>query len=379
MDLKALVKNYWVSLLLIIFGGILQYLSFNNAGISLWQIGILVAIVGVLQAIDKRASNKEFSNIKTQYAIDMGELKKSGEEQKKATEQQKKISEEQTRLIEEVSERQKIRANLVARLVDHGLISQTDIIKHLEGMDAFILYCYSNPPPVSNKIKIIRQYPSFLNKFGFVRMGKRSTLFITTTNRLTKRLQNPNALKQWLLRELKEVLKAEWKTQLEKMTEKQKGFLYKRYGQGDYSNFLNMDILIFKTRLSGGNIGIINKNILPADFTKLLGRNIKLEKIELEENKKIEVKKFVFESSFQLFFSEIPQEDLNKLLALEAKLKQQLNISNFMEYGEKSSEDIKNVFKSSLDEPKALEYANLLKTKAKEYEEALKEMGISTT
>ena len=98
----------------------------------------------------------------------------------------------------------------------------------------------------------------------------------------------------------------------------------------------------------------------------------------MEEEKKVQVRKFVFDSSFFLFFGEIPQDDLKKLLNLESKLKQQLNINSLLDYTQCSVDDIKKVFQSSFDVSKATEYANLVKSKAKEYEDALKEMGIST-
>jgi len=382
MDIKKLIKDYWVSFLLILFGGILEYLTFSNSGVPLWIIGILVIIIGILQMLDKMSTNKDFTEHTSKLTKSMTALEQSSEEQKKTSEQQRKISEEQLTHIKDlekrIDEKQKLRMNLVTRLMDRGLISEADVIKHLSGRDAYILYCYSNRAPVADKIREKRLYPSFLKDIGFVRMGSVSSLFITTSNRLTKRLQDPNTLKQWLLKELRTILEKEWKAQLGKLSDSQRTLLYKRYGEGDYTKFMNMDILIFKTRMSGGNIGIINKNILPSEFTKMLGKDINFEKIELEEEKKIEIKKFIFESSFQLFFSEIPQDDLEKLSDLESKLKQQLNINNFIDYTEKSTDDIKLVFKSSFEEPKALEYANLLKQKAKEYEEALKELGINT-
>ena len=379
MNPQNILKNYWVSLLLIVFGGVLEYLTFNTTLVPIWAIGIIIIVMGVLQFIDKATSNKEFSiavsTLQSQFTSDVGELKKQSEDQKRTSDEQIKLIKEMT---QKMGEQQKARVNLVAKLVDKGLISQADVAKHLEGTDAFILYCYANPAPVSNKVRLTRLYPAFLQKVGFVRMGRRSSFFITTTNRLTKKLQNPNFLKQWLYKELRGQLEAEWEGQLSKLSDRQKEFLYKRYGEGDYSKFLNMNILIFKAKLSGGNIGIIGKNMLPVDFTKLIGTDIKLGKIPMEEEKKVQVRKFVFDSSFFLFFGEIPQDDLKKLLNLESKLKQQLNINSLLDYTQCSVDDIKKVFQSSFDVSKATEYANLVKSKAKEYEDALKEMGIST-
>jgi hypothetical protein len=377
MTLARAVKEYWVSILLIIFGGILEYLTFNSTGAPLWLIGLLVIVIGVLQFLDKRSANKDFTDTANKLANDMAGLKQSNESQKKANEEQLAYIKE---MNEKADEKQKTRMNLVARLMERGLISETDVVKHLEGMDAFILYCYPNPLPAPDRNDILRRlYPTFLQSIGFVRMGKRSTFFIITTNRLTKRLQNPDALKRWLTTALKGLLQEEWNTKLAKLKAKKRSALYERYKDDDYSKHLSMNILIFKTKLGGGNVGIINKNILPSEFTKLIGTDIALDKIKMGEETKIAVKKFVFDSSFQLFFAEIPQDDLKKILKLEPKLKQQLVINSFIDYNEKSADDIKDVFKTTLDENKALEYANLLKAKANEYTEALKEMGVSTT
>ena len=377
MDLANTIKTYWVSALLIIFGGVLEYLTFSSLGAPLWFIGLLVIIVGILQFLDKRAANKDFTDTAAKLVNDMAGLKQSNESQKKA-------NEEQLAYIKDINEKadvkQKTRMNLVARLMERGLISQDDIVKHLEGMDAFILYCYANPSPAPDKKNILRRlYPTFLQSIGFVRMGKRSTFFIITTNRLTKRLQNPDVLKWWLIGVLKGQLEEEWKGKLANLRTKKRTTLYEKYKNDNFSKHLSMNILIFKTKLGGGNIGIINKNILPSEFTKLIGKDISLGKIKMGEETKIAVKKFVLDSSFQLFFTEIPQEDLRKLAKLEPKLKQQLTINSFVDYNEKSVDDIKRVFKTALDQGKALEYANLLKRKAADYTEALKELGVNTT
>ena len=382
MNIRNILKEYWVSILLIIFGGVLEFLSLTTTILPSWQIGIIVITVAILQIIDKRSSNKDFTSIKTKLTEDMAELKQSNKEQQKANEEQKRLSEEQIKLTQtlnkNITEKQKVRMNLVAKLVDKGMVSQTDVVKHFEGIEIFMLYCYPSRSPISNENdKTKRLYPVFLQSRGFVRMSKVSTFFIITANRLTKRLQDPNTLKEWLLRELNTQLETEWRTQLEKLRIKGSK-TYERYRDEDFSKYLSMDILIFKTKISNGNIGIINKNILPTDFTKMVGIDVKLENIKIEDDKKIEVRKFVLGSSFRLFFTEIPDQDLKKLLKLENKIKEKLSINNIVDYTEKSEEDIKNIFMESFSEAKALEYAKLLKTQAKEYEDALKEIGIST-
>ncbi len=383
MGAKDFISKHAVSILLIVLGCVLTFLTFIATVVPLWIIGLIIVIAGILQFLDKQASDQQFSSAVTSAATSIGELNQKVGDLSKQNQEQKKTSDEQLQLVKNMNsmmgESQKIRMNLVARLIERGLISESDVVKHLEGMDAYLLYCYANPPPIaSGKDVIKRSYPVFLQEAGFVRMGTRSTFFITTANRLTKKLQNPNTLKRWLLTELKVQLEADWKAQLEKL--KAKGsILYERHKDTDFSKFLSMDLLIFKTKLGSGNIGIINKNILPAEFSKLVGTDLKPGKLEIEEGKKIEVKKFIFESSFQLFFAEIPKDDLRKLNKLEAKLKHELKINSFIDYTVRSVGDITKIFQESFDAPKALEYSTLLKTKAAEYENALKEMGISTT
>lgn len=54
---------------------------------------------------------------------------------------------------------------------------------------------------------------------------------------------------------------------------------------------------------------------------------------------------------------------MKKLLNLESKLKQQLNINSLLDYTQCSVEDIKKVFQSSFDASKSNEYADLVKAK----------------
>ena len=92
---------------------------------------------GGLQFIDKASSNKEFStavsNLQSRFTSDVGELKKQGEDQKRTSDEQIKLIKEMT---QRMGKQQKARVNLVAKLVDKGLISQADVAKHLEGTDA---------------------------------------------------------------------------------------------------------------------------------------------------------------------------------------------------------------------------------------------------
>lgn len=383
MNLKNILKGYRVSILLIIFGSVLEYLTFSTTTIPLWLIGIIVIIVGILQMVDKVYSSKEFSaavsTLQTKFSSDVGALKKQSEEQKKLSEEQIKLI---TDIDKKMSEKQKTRIALVARLLEKGLISQSDVVKHLEGTDTFILYCYANPLPLPKYTpkgeKVFRRlYIPFLESSGFVRMPH-STFFIITADRLTKRLHNSETLKLWILKSLESKLNEEADAQLTSLNVKRRALINQEYGSGNYAKALNMNILIFRVRLNKGNIGIINKVIWPERLVKLLGSEVNLTEIKVEEERKIEVKKFVFESSFQLFFSGILRDDLKKLLKLEPRLKSELSINSLIDYNEKSVDDIKRVFKRSFDESKATEYANLVKSKARDYEDALKEMGIST-
>ncbi len=371
--LWSIIKEYFLAALSVVLGAALAYISISSATIPFWA-GPAIIIIGILQFIDKLTSQKEFKATSTS----LESIKAGVQDLKKENENLKKAGEEQKVLMKGMVEQRSARVNLVAKLVERGLISEDDIFKHLEGKDAFVLYCYANPAPVTAKAQLKRLYPVFLQEAGFVRIGRRSSFFVTTVDRLVKKLQNPNALKKWLLNELNNQLKAEWAAQLQKLTPKQLAAIYNKFGQGDYSKYLNMNLLIFKTKLGSGNVGLINKNILPTDFIKLLGPEIKLGQLELGEDKKVEVKKFVFGASFKLLFSEIAQDDLKKLLTLEPTLKQKLDITSFMDYIEKAEDDIKKVLLVSFDDAKATGYAKMLKSGAKEYEEALKEMGIST-
>ncbi len=369
MSLKNILKSYWVPILLVILGGVLEYLTFSTTAVPLWLIGIIVIIVGMLQ-------------LYSQIMTDRGGAQTAARLEKQV-EKLQEISKEQDEHIKQLStalnQKQKAGIVLVGKLIDRGLISQADVIKHLEGIDTFFLYCYANRLPApSDKARIARLYPTFLKNEGFVRVGNRSGFFVITAKKLTKRLQDTPVLYAWLMKELKNQLAREWTAQLTKLNTRRYMAYYQKYRNDKYTDHLNMNILLTKIKLRSDNIGIINKNIFPKDFVKLINEDLKLGKIEINEEQKVQVRKFVLDSSFELFFSEVPKNDLNKLLRLESRLKQQLNINSFIDYTQQAEQDMTNILKSSFNAAKASEYANMLKSRAKDYVDALKEMGIST-
>lgn len=386
MVTKGFIRKYLISSLLILFGCIIELLTFNKLGAPLWLIGLMIIVLGFLQSADKIYSDNDFKNKFTELNTTMKGMGDEFIKNKTTLDSLKKTSEEQATyykdLVNKISDQQKVKMNLVAKLLDQGLINPSDVVKHLEGTDLFILYCYAYPVPLPLytplKEKLTnRLYISFLQEIGFVRLPH-TTVFIITANRLTKKLRTSESLRNWILGRLKEKLEEEANIQLSKLNKKRRDIVNEKYGIGKYSNAFNLNVLIFRTKLNQGNIGIINKTIWPDSIMELLGSDVKTDEIKIEEAKKIEVRKFVFESSFELFFSDVPHDDLKKLRKLEPILKEKLNINNFLNYTERSVDDIKNVFEQSLDPEKAILYSSLLKSRVTEYGQALKEMGIST-
>ena len=89
------------------------------------------------------------------------------------------------------------------------------------------------------------------------------------------------------------------------------------------------------------------------------------------------VKNFVLDSSIEILFYDLPQKELEIIKSLEIKLKRKLDISKLFDYLDRSDEDISNILKQKFSDETAIKYTKLLKARLREYESALKDLGIS--
>ncbi len=364
------IKEYWISLLLILVALILAIIeAIDIWDIPTWTIVFFLFMYAILSFLDKRGGIKDFKHISNKL---------------RSIEELNKKVDKRTTYFERHNKKRESEINLVNELLNNGLIEEEEVYNNIESKELYGVYCFANPLPiVKSRLKKYepgkRYYPKFFeDKLNFVRMGKRSSFFVITSNRLPKELRDTLVLKKYILTEVDKLLKKEWRDFLDGL-KSSKSFKskYHIYKKQRYKDILKFTVTIIRGKINENNLGYLYDKILPKAFYNLINQEVDLNKIDIPQEKKVAVKKFVLNSSFELFFYGIKDSDLTLLKALEQELKQKLSISSFIDYTKKSEEDIAKIFQNKFSKSTSLKYAKLLKKRSNEYKSALKALGIT--
>ena len=368
----------WISnnISLIILEGILALLLYFQLfpGINK-EIAIGLIVCAVILTLSKKALEDQ-------------NLLKLISSSKKNEQRNTKLLEKQSQYIEDVKNKKRVSIKLLNKLINNGLISEKEILKHLPNNSVYLLHCFAKSItlpetlPGIKKAVITRRYPEFLKKMGFVRSNKISTFYLTTKERLISELTDIAELKNFLLNQFDVALREEWAIYLDKLSKniKFKKEYEKRIKQ-TYDEVLKHNFLIIKTKLTEENLGLLfGKRAYNDQVNKILSEGILLQNIKLSSERKIEVRKIVLDSSIiETIFDEETQNDKQKLEQIEGELKQKLKINQLLDYAHRNEKEIYSILTSKFTEEKSNNYAKILKEGASDYEEALKDLGISIT
>ena len=286
-----------------------------------------------------------------------------------------------TKILVKQAKQKNAQINLLNKLINKGLIEEEDVYNHIESGDLYAVYVYANTLPPAEGYVSKRLYPEFLvQEMNFIRMGRRSTLFVINTKRLPKNLRDTKNLKEYILKKLDDLLLQEWTAYIKWLKKSDKEELikiYEQYKDTNYNKVLGLSITIIRGKFNEDNFGYLYEKVLTPKFYEMINEDIDLNNLHIKREKKIQVKKFVFDSSFELLFFGETVANLNKLKKLENKLKNTLDIKKFTDYQYQSKEDIANIFKDEFSIDKADEYAKKLIKESTKYETAFKALGIS--
>ncbi|HLC78254.1 MAG TPA: hypothetical protein VJH92_03960 [Candidatus Nanoarchaeia archaeon] len=370
---KYLLHIYAAIILLII-----TIKSWLSLSIPWWAlIALAVVYVAITFIKDIKSESKEsrlFGRIReltTKYE----------NESERNKEIDRKLSETQNILHKLTSEKE-TSIHLLTQLLNKGLIDEEDINRHLESAELTSVFVYATPLPQvkekKQKLKGFRRlYPGFFEQdIGFIRMGRVAPFFVILSDNLPKELRDTRTLKAYLLSKIDFLLKEEWDLFLDELKKQSFKKNLKKYEKEKYSDHLKLSILILKGKISENNLGFLHEQTFYKRFYDLIRLNIDFAKIDLPTFKKTKVKNFILDSSFELLFYGVPSEDLKKLEEVEPKLKKNLNILNLTDYANKSEQDIAEILKEKFSSNTAVEYSKRLCKKAKEYDKALRKLGI---
>lgn len=281
-------------------------------------------------------------------------------------------------------------------LLNNSLIKKEDLLEHISSKKLIQIFCFATGFPIvieNNKkkeIKIKRRYLEFLSSFGFIRMGQKrsSTYFLISQNRLPSELRNMNNLTLFLKKNFSELLKEDWDIFLGHLHKNDFKKSYEKYSKEKYSNFLKLNFILSKSPITKENIGIVDGNRINLisgeydlnndEFYNMLEEEINLSRLPITDDSKIKIKEFYKNASLEIFFNNIPEKDLKKILSLESEIKIKLNIKNLiLDLANKNIDDLKQILLNTFEtEESAIIYSKTIIEGAKNFRNSLEELGI---
>lgn len=341
-----------------------------------------------------KLTNKYNSNQKEE------QLKKENEKKdKQQGETLKRIQKEfktQENFNLEYKEKKEKSLRILNKFFSESLLNEKDILKLAKSAQYYLLYVYSwsfrseiiigkNEVGKNEyyKFKTKRQYPIFLENFGFIRMGVNGTLFILNKDKLKqKKFREIVELKKFLNKNFELIRPKEFKLYLEEV-KKQDKKLYTKYSKNGFDKYLKINFLLLENIIHSGNIGMVggefiglNNKKAKEDISKEILGGVELKDIDLDQNIKLKIKNYFKEQDFDILLEEVSKKIVNLISNKRVKIKKDLGIDNILELSRKNSEDIETVLKDI----KLKDYKNLalqMKNEAIRYQEALDDLNIN--
>lgn len=368
VDLLSIIRKYWLTLALVILSLLFIAVDIGMTSLPTSYIFIAMIVFALLSLFDKMKEGKEMYRLRREVELSNQRIK---EIDKKTSEQIEKFDRIENEKRESI--------HLLGELINKGLIDQEDVLNHLENPDIFSLSCHATTLPYPKDMdRDKRLYPMVLQKMGFVRMRRYGALFVITGNKLHPDLRDTELLKKYILAKIDESLKEEWKAFLNRLgSDPLYRKKYLRHKKERYDKHLKFSVLLLRGKISKRNIGYLKMPVFGKEFYELINADINLNKVSLPKDKKVKIKKFVLDSSIDLFFYDVKKSDKEKLELLERKLKSELGIKQFSDYLDANNQDITDVFEKSFSPKRSEEFTKLLKRRVYKYTEALKDLGIS--
>lgn len=279
------------------------------------------------------------------------------------------------------------------KLIAEGLIREKDLLSFTRASDFFLLFVYSaSLTKLAGSLNIQRpqrQYPPFLEKLGFVRLGKVSTFFLINKNRLegeNEKLKNIKEMKIFLKNQLGKIRKKEWNDFTEQVKEVNKKE-YSRLKSKNYKDwgYLKYNFLLTETTMNPTNIGFIDDEYMglgivsreQAINSQILEKS-KPGRIEIDKQLKVKIRKIIRKLDISLLLDRVTKADKDIINLKQDIIKGNLEIEYVIDFYKINVVDLASELVGiGLDKKKSKKIAKQIIKTTKIYKNALTELNIT--
>jgi len=280
---------------------------------------------------------------------------------------------------------------LLNKLIAEGLIREKDLLSLAGTSGYFQLFVYSAS---LNKLagslgleRPQRQYPAFLEKLGFVRLGKNSSFFLINKNRFgNEKLKSIKDLKDFLMFQFSEIRVKEWSDFLKQVeVVNKKAFLKLKSKSCREWGYLKYNFLLTETNMNPTNIGFVGGEYLGlgvASRNEIINSQI-LEKsnvgrIEIGRQLKVKIKKIIERLDISILLDGVAKADRDTVDLKQDIIKKNLGIENVIYFNKVDINDLaEELIGIGLDKRKSRKIAKKIVETTRVYSNALTELNIS--
>ncbi len=277
------------------------------------------------------------------------------------------------------------------KLIAEGLIREKDLLSLTSNSDYFQLFVYSaSLNKLTRPLSIEtprRQYPIFLEKLGFVRLGKNSTFFLINKSRLeNKKLKNMKDMKNFLTHHFSKIRKKEWSNFLKQVKEINKNEFSKLKSKNCQKwGHLKYNFLLTETSMNPTNIGFVDGDYIglgtaskdESISSQILERS-NLGQIKIDRRLKVKIRKIIEKLDISLLLDGVLKVDRDIIDLKQDIIKKNLETKNIIDFYKVNVDDLKTELSGiGLEKKRVNKIARLIIQTTKVYKNALIELNIT--
>ena len=289
-------------------------------------------------------------------------------------------------------EEKKEENRLITDLINENVISVSSLDKKILDKRFITVLCYQIgfKYEISPKLKklmqtkeveIKRKYNKIFDEVGFIKLAYTYPFYIIPEDNLfPKSLNNLNKLADYLMKKAKIILAEEW-DELRSLHQKHDPNHYQKIK--NKANPLNFNILIMKVNRRDMRHKYFIKNDFNKAFISELSTLVKLEKMNILEPEKVQIKELILGSSLKILILSLSESDKKKILELESEFTKPeaeggLGIKHFYDYYQKDISKLKSILSKKFKTEKVNEMKiDLIMKNSKDYETDLRKLNIN--
>lgn len=233
--------------------------------------------------------------------------------------------------VREEKESYRVKEELVSRLVNEGVIPESELYALVRDLEIFLAFPYGTSFPDGVKKLGFERPPhiALLEEIGFVRVTPNQNLMVAFSDRLPKSLRSIDNLDTFIEHELPKI----WNRISEQVKEKFPSTQYKWYEKWRTGKGFGVLYVLSKSMAREFIINYINTELSTTEFKNRVWGVINRKELKRAIKKRMHhVKEVISKTSIDILLVDMPKTIKKRILEHEDDIKKRFNIRVFTDY-----------------------------------------------